>query len=102
MHLSSFASKNVPILNLHPALPNQFAGLHAIERGYAAYRLGEINELGCMVHEVIAEVDAGRVVDTQTVPLGDNDALDTFTANMHAAEHSLVVRALALAHAQYF
>ena len=100
--LNTISAKNVPILNLHPALPNQFAGLHAIERGYTAYRAGKVNELGCMVHEVIAEVDAGQVVDTQIVTVAAGDTLDDFAANMHAAEHTLIVRALALAHAQYF
>src|SRR5690606_1539784 len=43
------------ILNLHPALPGQFVGAHAIEDAYQAYQRGEIAESGCMVHTAVGE-----------------------------------------------
>jgi formyltetrahydrofolate-dependent phosphoribosylglycinamide formyltransferase len=82
------------VVNLHPALPGAFPGLHAIERAYDAYRRGEIAHSGCMIHYVIPEVDAGRVIAEAVVPIEPDDSLDAFEARMHAAEHRLIVEAL--------
>jgi len=88
------------VINLHPALPGQFAGTQAIERAFAAFQAGEITHSGCMVHTVIPEVDAGPVIDTAVVPLYPADTLDDFAARMHAAEHRLIVAATRQALAQ--
>lgn len=85
------------VINLHPALPGQFAGTHAIERAYEAFQRGEISGSGCMVHYAVPEVDAGAVIAQQAVPLYAADTLDDFEARMHAAEHELIVRATARA-----
>ena len=51
------------VINLHPALPGMFPGLHAIERAFKAYQLGEIRHTGVMVHLVPDEgVDNGPVL----------------------------------------
>ena len=57
------------VLNLHPALPGQFAGTHAIERALHAFRRGEIIHTGVMVHQVVPQVDAGPVIATVEVPI---------------------------------
>ncbi len=85
------------VINLHPALPGQFAGTHAIERAYAAFQQGQITHSGCMVHVAIPEVDAGEVIAQRQVPLYADDTLETFAARMHAAEHELIVEAVGLA-----
>ncbi|HMQ51432.1 MAG TPA: phosphoribosylglycinamide formyltransferase [Anaerolineae bacterium] len=85
------------VLNLHPALPGQFAGTHAIERAYEAYQRGEIEHSGCMVHYAVPEVDAGPVVGQAIVPLYPDDTLETFEARVHAAEHRLIVECVARA-----
>jgi folate-dependent phosphoribosylglycinamide formyltransferase PurN len=82
------------VINLHPALPGAFPGLHAIERAYEAYRRGEIAHSGCMIHYVIPEVDAGEVVAQTIVPIAPGDTLESLEARMHAAEHSLILEAL--------
>ena len=41
--LSSFPNR---VMNLHPALPGMFPGLHAIERAYEAYQRGDIQYPG--------------------------------------------------------
>ncbi|WP_374687036.1 phosphoribosylglycinamide formyltransferase [Promineifilum sp.] len=82
------------VLNLHPALPGQFAGTHAIERAYEAFRRGEIDHSGCMVHVAVPEVDAGPVVAQAVVPFLPGDTLADFEARMHAAEHELMVEAV--------
>lgn len=82
------------VVNLHPALPGQFAGTQAIERAFAAFQEGAIRESGCMVHIAIPEVDAGPVIDTRIVPIYPEDTLATFEERMHAAEHRLIVSAV--------
>ena len=57
----------VPVINLHPALPGQFAGAHAIEDAYNAWLEGKITQSGCMVHVVIPELDAGEAIATGAV-----------------------------------
>lgn len=82
------------VINLHPALPNTFAGTEAIQRAYAAYQAGEITQSGCMVHYAIPEVDMGAVIEQAVVLILPEDTLADFEARMHAAEHQLVVAAL--------
>lgn len=82
------------VLNLHPALPGQFAGTQAIERAYEAFQSGEIEHSGCMVHVAIPEVDAGEIVAQAKVPIYEQDSLDDFEERMHRAEHKLIVEAV--------
>lgn len=82
------------VINLHPALPGQFAGVNSIQRAFAAFQRGEIDHSGIMVHYAIPEVDAGEVLVTEEVPLEADDTVETFAARMHAAEHRLIVEAV--------
>ncbi|PJF44315.1 MAG: phosphoribosylglycinamide formyltransferase [Phototrophicales bacterium] len=82
------------VINLHPALPNEFAGINAIERAFEAYQRGEIKQSGCMVHYAIPEVDAGDVIVQEIVPFLPNDTLESFAERMHAAEHRILVEAV--------
>jgi formyltetrahydrofolate-dependent phosphoribosylglycinamide formyltransferase len=82
------------VVNLHPALPGTFPGLHAIERAYEAHQRGEIAQSGCMIHYVIPEVDAGTVVAQTIVPFVSDDTLESYEARVHAAEHRLIIEAL--------
>jgi formyltetrahydrofolate-dependent phosphoribosylglycinamide formyltransferase len=99
MHILSPAFlDNFPqqVINLHPALPGEFAGVNAIERAYEAAQNGDINRSGIMVHYAIPEVDAGDVIIHAEVPILKSDSLEDFTARMHATEHQLIVQAIAL------
>ncbi len=82
------------IVNLHPALPGTFPGTQAIQRAFEAYQRGEIVESGCMVHLVVPEVDAGRVIAQSAVPIFPADSPESFEARMHEAEHKLIVQAV--------
>jgi len=82
------------VLNLHPALPGQFAGTHAIQRAYEAFQRGEIEHTGVMVHWVIPEIDAGPVIATANVPIYTMDSLADLETRMHATEHRLLVEAI--------
>ncbi len=90
--LDQFPSR---VVNLHPALPGQFPGTHAIERAYQAYQRGEITHTGVMVHLVPDEaVDAGPVVAQEVVPIYPSDSLEELESRIHAVEHRLLVQAL--------
>lgn len=83
------------VVNLHPALPGQFPGAHAIEEAFEAYQAGEIDRTGAMVHLVPDEkVDVGPVVATAEVPIYRSDTLEMLENRMHQTEHKLLVQAL--------
>jgi formyltetrahydrofolate-dependent phosphoribosylglycinamide formyltransferase len=80
------------VVNLHPALPGELPGLHAIERAYDEARSGRRAVTGVMVHLVPDEgVDDGPVLATATVPIHPNDTLAALEERVHAAEHALLV-----------
>ncbi len=82
------------VINLHPALPDTFAGTHAIERAYDSHQRGEISHSGCMVHYTIPEVDAGPVIAQAIVPIYSTDSLADFEIRMHQTEHRLLIEAI--------
>jgi formyltetrahydrofolate-dependent phosphoribosylglycinamide formyltransferase len=90
--LNHFPSR---VVNLHPALPDAFPGIHAIERAFEAYQRGEIEHTGIMVHLVPDEgVDNGPVLATEIVPINKDDTLESLEACVHEVEHKLLVKTL--------
>ncbi len=90
--LSSFPQR---VINLHPALPGMFPGTHAIERAHNAYRRGEIDRTGVMVHLVPDEgVDNGPVLGLQEIHFVPKESLERFEARVHEVEHKLLVNTL--------
>lgn len=85
----SFFNNNV--MNLHPALPGQFDGAHAIDRTFEAFKKGEIKNTGIMVHKVIADVDRGDVILQREVPIYETDSLEDLENRIHSFEHELIV-----------
>jgi phosphoribosylglycinamide formyltransferase-1 len=83
------------VINLHPALPGMFPGMHAIQRAYAAWQRGEIDRTGVMVHLVPDEgIDDGPVLATQEVFFEEGEPLEDFEERVHAVEHTLLVQTL--------
>ncbi|OCL12957.1 phosphoribosylglycinamide formyltransferase [Glonium stellatum] len=89
--LTPLAAAEVPVINLHPALPGEFAGAGAIERAWEAFRKGEVKKTGVMIHEVIAEVDAGRPIVVEEVKMREGETLEELEERMHKVEHGLIV-----------
>jgi phosphoribosylglycinamide formyltransferase len=89
--LTPIANAGIKIINLHPALPGEFAGAGAIERAWKAGQEEGLKRTGVMIHEVIAEVDAGDAIVTQEVELRQGESLDELEARMHGVEHGLIV-----------
>ena len=83
------------VINLHPSLPGDIIGANAIERAFEEAQAGRREATGVMVHEAIAEVDAGPVLGQVTVPILPEDTLDTLKARVHAAEHRLLIEVVA-------
>jgi len=84
------------VVNLHPALPGELPGTHAIDRAFAEARRGLRTQSGVMVHLVPDEgVDDGPVLATAEVPILPADTLADFEARVHATEHHLLVATLA-------
>lgn len=83
------------VINLHPALPGQFAGVNAIARAYDAFIRGEIAHTGVMVHYVLDEgVDMGPVIVSREVPIFSIDTCESLEERVHRVEHGLFVQAL--------
>jgi phosphoribosylglycinamide formyltransferase-1 len=91
--LDAFAMR---VVNLHPALPSELPGTRAIERAHAEAVAGRRTCSGVMVHLVPDEgVDDGPVLAVREVPMRPDETLADFAARMHAAEHVLLIEALA-------
>ena len=83
------------VINLHPALPDMFPGIHAIERAFEAYQRGEIKHTGVMLHLVPDEgVDNGPVLGQQEIYFQPDESFEQFEARVHEVEHKLLVETL--------
>lgn len=73
------------MLNIHPSLLPLFKGLNtharALEVGVAIH--------GCTVHEVVPELDAGRILGQAAVPVLSGDTPGTLAERVLACEHRL-------------
>ncbi|CAB4437081.1 unnamed protein product [Rhizophagus irregularis] len=84
--------KDINIINLHPALPNQFDGADSIKRAYEAFKKGEITKTGVMVHKVIPDVDKGEPLLIEEVSIFETDSLNDLETRIHTVEHRLIVQ----------
>lgn len=91
--INALAAANVPIINLHPALPGQFNGANAIGRAYEAFQRGEITHTGVMVHYVVAEVDMGEPVVVKEVECKAGESQEDLEKRIHETEWQLLVEA---------
>ncbi len=83
------------VVNLHPALPGELPGLHAIERAHDEAKAGTRTSTGVMVHLVPDEgVDVGPVLATAEVPILADDTLEELEERVHTVEHQLLVDTL--------
>lgn len=89
--LTPISSAGIKIINLHPALPGEFAGAGAIERAWKAGHEEGLKRTGVMVHEVIAEVDAGEAIVTREVELKEGESLEGLEERIHSVEWGLLV-----------
>lgn len=95
--LEPLAAEHIDIINLHPALPNAFPGIHAIERAWEAGQRGEITKGGLMIHYVIAAVDEGEPLIVKELELRKDETVDEYETRVHALEHQAIVEGTNLA-----
>jgi phosphoribosylglycinamide formyltransferase-1 len=79
------------ILNVHPSLPPAFPGLNAQEQ---AFDYGA-KVAGCSVHFVDEAVDHGVIILQKTVPVNDDDTVETLSARILEQEHLAYPEAIA-------
>ncbi|KAN0076697.1 Formyl transferase domain containing protein [Tylopilus felleus] len=90
-------TREIPVINIHPALPGQFDGANAMERGFEAFQRGEVDRLGVMAHRVIAEVDRGASVIVRDVEVHKGEDLkNDYEPRMHRTEWEVIVEATKL------
>jgi phosphoribosylglycinamide formyltransferase-1 len=80
------------ILNIHPSLLPAFPGLDAQHQALAH----GVKVAGCTVHFVDEELDAGPIILQATVPVHDDDTVETLSARILAEEHRIYSEAIAL------
>ena len=80
------------ILNIHPSLLPSFSGLDAqrqtLEHGAKLS--------GCTVHFVDETLDGGPIIAQRTVPVHDDDTVESLAARILIEEHKLYAEAVSL------
>jgi phosphoribosylaminoimidazolecarboxamide formyltransferase/IMP cyclohydrolase len=80
------------ILNVHPSLLPAFPGAHAVREALDA----GVTLTGVTVHLVDASLDGGPVVAQDAIPIVAGDDEASLLERLHAAEHRLLPRCVAL------
>jgi phosphoribosylglycinamide formyltransferase len=86
----------VPVINLHPALPGQFEGAHAIDRAWDAFHAStppRITNTGVMVHRVVRQVDAGEPIIVEEIAFVEGETKEQFEERLHGIEWKIIVQA---------
>ena len=78
------------IINLHPSMLPKYKGLHAIER---ALESGE-EYTGVSVHYVNEELDGGKVILQEEVPILPYDDVESLTKAIQRQEYALLPLAI--------
>jgi phosphoribosylglycinamide formyltransferase 1 len=86
------AARTQKLINIHPSLLPQYAGLHTHQRVLEA---GD-SEHGASVHFVIPALDAGPVIAHTRIPVLPGDTAETLAARLLPAEHRLLIGTIAL------
>ena len=85
------------IVNVHPSLLPEFGGgMDAVEQ---ALRSGA-RVTGATVHMVTEDLDAGRILAREEVPVLRDDTVATLRARIHAAEYRILPEAIRLLEAR--
>jgi phosphoribosylglycinamide formyltransferase-1 len=80
------------VMNIHPALLPAFPGLDAQKQ---ALEYGA-KVSGCTVHFVDAGTDTGPIILQSTVPVLEDDTVESLSARIHIEEHKLYPAAIQL------
>jgi phosphoribosylglycinamide formyltransferase 1 len=78
------------IVNIHPSLLPAFKGLEAWKQALEA----GVPETGCTVHWVNADIDGGKIISQEKVPIQPGDTAEILHARIQQAEHRLYPQVL--------
>jgi len=78
------------ILNIHPSLLPAFPGLDAQKQALAH----GVKVAGCTVHFVDGKVDAGPIISQATVPVRDDDTVESLSRRILEEEHRIYPAAI--------
>ena len=78
------------IINVHPSLLPKYKGLDSIQRALDSREYST----GCTVHLVTEELDSGKILMQEEVPIHRHDTIETLTMAVHEAEHRIVPEVL--------
>ena len=78
------------MINIHPSLLPSFKGLHTHERALEA----GVKFMGCTVHFVVPEMDAGPIIIQAAVPIHQDDDVTSLRARVLESEHVIYPQAL--------
>jgi phosphoribosylglycinamide formyltransferase-1 len=85
------------IINVHPSLLPEFAGgMDAVERALTS----GVRVTGATVHLVTGDLDAGPILVQESVPVMEDDTVDTLRRRVHEAEHRILPEAIHLMEAR--
>ncbi len=87
--LTPIFTETIKAINIHPSLLPLFKGANALERSYRS----DMKVAGVTVHEVVTEVDAGKIIAQKCFDKGGMD-FDTFTQTIHACEYEIFPKAV--------
>ena len=78
------------IINIHPSLLPKYKGLDSIQRALD----NKDYSTGCTVHMVTEELDSGKILMQEEVPIRRHDTIETLTMAVHEAEHRILPEVL--------
>ena len=87
-------SFNKPLYNLHPALPNDIIGWNSIKKAYEEFKQNKRTKSGIMFHELVEEVDRGKVIYSLEVPILHDDTFESFDTRMRKLEKTVMLNGM--------
>jgi phosphoribosylglycinamide formyltransferase-1 len=77
------------MINIHPSLLPDFKGLNTHERVLEARQADSLKEHGASVHFVTPDLDGGPVILQATVPVNDDDTIESLSTRVLIREHQI-------------
>jgi phosphoribosylglycinamide formyltransferase-1 len=87
--LTPVFTDNIKAINIHPSLLPLFKGANALKRSYES----DMTVAGVTVHEVITEIDGGKIIQQKCFEKLDMD-FETFKESIHTCEHEIYPQAI--------
>ncbi len=81
--IDSFSDR---IINIHPSLLPKYKGLNAVQQALDS----KDKTTGCTVHLVTEELDSGKILHQASVPIEEDDTLDTLSDRIHQEEYRIL------------